>query len=223
MEHSMSNYPAKELSAFNNTALHDEYRRALTYLRARYSDHTPFLGYRNPYTGQAITTKDEFDEYLRQYALRLAYEKQFSAAQEISVRTAPSERSGKRGGRFFVALIALIALLCIGFFKILTQEKQASYDVGYADGYSSGEISGYSKGTNDGFSSGYDAGKRTVPDNPTSDNRAVPHQTPSTVTVYVSRNGVIHRKSNCSGMKYYTEMSYSAALAAGYRECSKCF
>lgn len=42
-------------------------------------------------------------------------------------------------------------------------------------------------------------------------------------TVYVSRNGKIHKRSNCSGMKYYTEMSYSSAKAAGYVECKNCY
>ena len=42
-------------------------------------------------------------------------------------------------------------------------------------------------------------------------------------TVYVSRNNVMHLKSNCSGMKYYETMSYSSAVARGASRCSKCF
>lgn len=45
----------------------------------------------------------------------------------------------------------------------------------------------------------------------------------NSMIVYVSSYGKIHRYSGCSGMKYYTEMTYSAALAAGYSRCSKCF
>lgn len=46
---------------------------------------------------------------------------------------------------------------------------------------------------------------------------------PASYTVYVSRNGVIHSDPHCSGMKYYTEMSYDTAIASGYRLCSKCY
>ena len=42
-------------------------------------------------------------------------------------------------------------------------------------------------------------------------------------TVYVSKNGKIHRYSDCSGMKYYTTMSYSQAIAQGYDLCKKCY
>lgn len=45
----------------------------------------------------------------------------------------------------------------------------------------------------------------------------------NSMIVYVSNYGKIHRYANCSGMKYYTEMTYSAALAAGYSRCSNCF
>ena len=45
----------------------------------------------------------------------------------------------------------------------------------------------------------------------------------NSMIVYVSDYGKIHRYSSCSGMKYYTEMTYSAALAAGYSRCSNCF
>ena len=41
--------------------------------------------------------------------------------------------------------------------------------------------------------------------------------------VYVSKSGVIHRLSNCSGMKNSTAMDINAALSAGYRPCSKCY
>lgn len=43
-------------------------------------------------------------------------------------------------------------------------------------------------------------------------------------TVYVSTNGhKIHLKSDCSGMKHYTKMTYQEACDAGYSHCSKCF
>lgn len=42
-------------------------------------------------------------------------------------------------------------------------------------------------------------------------------------TVYVSNNGIIHSKSNCSGMKHYTAMTYDQAIAQNYRKCKKCW
>lgn len=43
-------------------------------------------------------------------------------------------------------------------------------------------------------------------------------------TVYISYNSYkIHKRSNCSGMKYYFEMSYKDAKAAGYVKCKNCY
>ena len=41
-------------------------------------------------------------------------------------------------------------------------------------------------------------------------------------TVYVSRNNVIHFRSDCSGMKKYTEMTLEEADRAGYSYCEHC-
>jgi hypothetical protein len=40
--------------------------------------------------------------------------------------------------------------------------------------------------------------------------------------VYVSRKNVIHFRSDCSGMKYYTEMTLEQAAAAGFAYCDHC-
>lgn len=43
-------------------------------------------------------------------------------------------------------------------------------------------------------------------------------------TVYVSNSGgKIHLRANCSGMKYYTEMTYEESCEKGYDHCKKCF
>lgn len=49
------------------------------------------------------------------------------------------------------------------------------------------------------------------------------HGHKASTTVYVSNNGKIHLKSNCSGMKNYTTMTLGEAENRGYDECSKCF
>ncbi len=43
------------------------------------------------------------------------------------------------------------------------------------------------------------------------------------MTVYVSRNGKIHSVSDCSGMKYYTEMTLGDADSRGYVYCKNCW
>lgn len=93
----------------------------------------------------------------------------------------------------------------------------------------------------EGYAAGYDAGYKAALENrampeitaaptprPTSTPR--PTEAPATrastsddFTVYVSRNGVIHKKSNCSGMLYYREMLYSETKGIYEKKCSKCF
>lgn len=45
----------------------------------------------------------------------------------------------------------------------------------------------------------------------------------SNTTVYVSRGGIIHTRSDCSGMKYSTKMALGTAEGNGYKRCNKCF
>ena len=44
-----------------------------------------------------------------------------------------------------------------------------------------------------------------------------------TVIVYVSKTGKYHRNNDCSGMKYYTEMSLDEAIDAGHAACKRCW
>ncbi len=41
-------------------------------------------------------------------------------------------------------------------------------------------------------------------------------------TVYISSTGKIHKKSGCSGMKSFTEMTMQQAEQNGYTPCKKC-
>ena len=124
--------------------------------------------------------------------------------------------------RLLVIIVILILLLC---------------SCGYPD-------NGYSKGFADGYAAGYAAaigevGNRSFPDE-IIEARSIPEpahtvepapSAPSPAPpapaddfpVYVSRNGVMHKKSNCSGMVHYTEMPFSVAMEYYTKKCSKCF
>lgn len=50
-----------------------------------------------------------------------------------------------------------------------------------------------------------------------------PEEESSGQTVYVSKKGVIHSVSDCSGMKNYRTMSLTEAESKGYKYCSNCW
>ena len=254
----------------NDQDLKKEYYLALDYLEKNFPYKSSFKGKINPYTSNAIWSKRDYDEYLRQYALRLAYEKLFSESQygelyfsakedferQISFLNAENNRltidGQTQGGeikrleaekkhlneklwRRSAAGILLAVILLFGVIMYLPDARRSSYEEGKTDGYTAGHEAGYS--------SGYESGNQNAILNSNTTSTITTHTfgssakqnnlssstRPSTTsdnqfsTVYVSRNGVIHRQSNCSGMKYYTEMGYSDAIAAGYRLCSKCY
>lgn len=122
--------------------------------------------------------------------------------------------------------------------------KTAGIEEGYSNGYADGEVDGYAEGKSDGYSEGYDYGRDVGYDDGYYDRYNEGYDgrgsgkglldyfyesesnsglTNWNATVYVSNSGIIHDHSSCSGMKYYTRMSYSDAIAAGYTKCSKCY
>jgi len=106
-------------------------------------------------------------------------------------------------------------LICLCFLFFCGCASSGKYEEGYAAGYDAG------------YKAALDS--RTMPDiTPAPTTRATVTSKPSAVpsedfTVYVSRNGVIHKKSNCSGMIYYHEMLYSETKGVYEKKCSKCF
>ena len=130
-----------------------------------------YIGLANPYTGQKIRTPEDYDEYLRQYALSLVYQnaydsalKKFNTDLENTRRQAEqskkeavervrkeeqkaSQRSRRRG---FLALI-LSVLLCLTLLFYLPSAKRTAYDEGLSAGESLSSIS-YDNGYRDGSS-----------------------------------------------------------------------
>lgn len=147
------------------------------------------------------------------------------------------KRAVRRG--IFAAVLALVLVVLSTYFhpKDIADARSAGEAAGYSSGYSAGEAAGYKDGSADGYArgvqSGYDAGyssgssnSRAAAPSASGNSVSLPSlsgNVPQSDIVYVSRNGVIHTHSNCSGMKYYTEMTYSEAISSGYRKCSKCY
>lgn len=286
-------------------SLRSEYLSAFSHLENENPYSVSCKGKLNPYTGQPIKSKRDYDEYLRQHALRLAYEKLFSDSQygalysaakvnfdrQLSLlnsensRLAVSNRAqndvirqletekkviSDKLHRWSAATIVLVIVLVFGVFKLLPDARRSSYEsgksdgfaagqedgyntgyasgenegysVGYASGKNEGYSKGYSSGKNEGYNSGYSSGRLAGYEAGKSDsyyngywsnvaNSNAPrssanqnnYSTTTSNTVYVSNKGKIHKYPNCSGMKYYTEMTYSDAVAAGYDFCSKCW
>lgn len=203
------------------------YQRELSAARREFP--VPRIGRINPYTQTEIQTKEEWDEYLRQYAISRAYQGQLDelsgrlAVQEGKIKHLQSnvrqletdlQSLGKKRKVSFRTAIAFGLALCLALFVLLPTLRSRSYNTGHAAGYSEGMDAGNTAG----YAAGYEAGssERSVSAS------ASPSASDSS-TVYVSRNGVIHKSSTCSGMKYYTVWSYDDAIAAGYRLCSKCY
>ena len=223
----------------------EEYRRQIAL-----SPFTPrCIGMRNPYSNDIVKSESDYYAYVQQrvyfaimrdmlhahYSVLLGDARlRVSAAEERLRQEARKKLMWKR------ALICFSLLFAIGSAVLIPKVKDVSYEEGKASGYASGQSAGYAEGKQDGYadgaSEGYSTGyregiessSRSAPSSSSrsasssASSRASSQRTQSS-TVYVSKNGVIHSNSSCSGMKYYTELSYSEAIERGYRLCSKCY
>jgi len=115
------------------------------------------------------------------------------------------------------------------------------YEQGHEDGQAVGEGVGWFEGYDEGYNDGYADAKieeeepepNYYVDPETYDDPGCP-ETPEVVAgcwpgvppdqiVFVSRTNTVHRRSNCSGMKYYNEMPAGEAYEREYYRCSKCW
>ena len=185
------------------------YRLCDEFLRARYAD-------------ELARSREQFSEQLQQRA----------RSHEAEIRQLRADHARTLTKRRFLwasAALVLVLVLAACLLGYMPHRIDAAYTAGTGDGYSSGYDAGmddgYASGKSDGYSDGYFDGVSDGVSSSTSSSYTAPRSSiDATTTVYVSRSGhLIHRRSNCSNMKYYTEMTYAEACAAGYRHCSKCF
>jgi hypothetical protein len=118
----------------------------------------------------------------------------------------------------------IVVILCCLLFLCACARSSGDYDRGYADGYAAGlaaangqEVRSMPEITTSPTARPYSTPK------PTSTPRPTTAPASEDFTVYVSNSGTMHKKSNCSGMKNYTEMPYSVASQYYDKKCSKCF
>ena len=67
--------------ALNHHSLRGDYEDVLAYLKENAPPFQSQRGKSNPYTGATIRSQRDYDEYLRQHALRLVYEKTFAESK----------------------------------------------------------------------------------------------------------------------------------------------
>lgn len=129
--------------------------------------------------------------------------------QKSQLESVKKEIAHKETQRLRARLLSVLLVIALIFGAYTVPSKlQEKYDAGYAAGKK--VSSSYRSSSSASSASTY---------------KTTPYASYSLeMTVYVSNSGhKIHRRSNCSGMKYYTEMSYGEACERGYTHCSKCF
>ncbi len=202
------------------------YDKTLQELRAQ-NNPALLVGYRNPYTGKVIRTEFEADSYLQQQALSTMYRRTANTALSkmqteydakilaLEGRIADLEKKRRRP---WLAVL----LICAAFFL---GSRSTQPDRSTLADLSAPVITS--------------SPRPIATTRPAVTSRPKPTATPKSKsttyktepyswcdlnrTVYVSRNGKIHLRSNCSGMQYSDAMTYGEACERGYVHCKKCF
>lgn len=215
------------------------YNEALQSLQAENSKGQ-LIGRRNPYTGKIILSDADADSYLQQQALSVTYKNAADRALagqrgmyegQISVYQEQIAALQKQRKRPLLMILLVVASFFIGArfgFGTVPDRSLSS---------TRSNTTTYTQPSKAPSSATFTTTKPTA--KPTTKPTAKPTATPKpktatykttpvswvelTRTVYVSRNGKIHLRKNCSGMKYYTAMTYGEACEDGYVHCKKCF
>ncbi len=225
------------------------YNEALQTLRAE-NGKGELIGRRNPYTGKIILSDADADSYLQQQALSVTYKAAAERALagqrgayegQISVYQEQITALKKQHRRPALAILLIVAAFFIGtrFSSGSVPDRSISSSQSNATTYTQptkapgAAVLVTAKPTSKPIAkpSTKPTAKPTVKPNPTATPKpkaAAYKTTPVswvelTRTVYVSRNGKIHLRDNCSGMKYSTVMTYEEACEKGYVHCKKCF
>lgn len=212
----------------------DEYNKELAKINDELQEDEVY-GKLNPYTGNFIKTKEDFEVYKSQRAFAQAMRKVSKEEKDELLEKIKKEQDEKKAARISlgrsraVAIALAIALLWtiadnqpqkntsaeptpyVNSTAIQTPKPPPKLDLKEYTAitpmptinpelYEATESGGYHTGTK--MKAGYAEDR----------------------TVYVSTNGrKIHLRRNCSGMKYYSEMTYEEACERGYSHCSNCF
>lgn len=105
-----------------------------------------------------------------------------------------------------------------------------NYNDAYNEGFDNGRKIGYEEGYEAGKTAGKEEAKKEMEEAAVAEQQSNADAAADNAstdqngeTVYVSRTGKIHNWPHCSGMKYYTEMTYDEAIASGYDLCKNCY
>ena len=195
----------------------------------------------NPYTGARITCEADYSAYVREKVFHQLCEeaarcavsgyKSSVTAEMARLKSNLSEQTRRYRRRFSFGLIAAAGALCAILFWYVPKQTDSAYqngvESGYSDGYSvgseAGYVGGYAAGMSDGIASQKQSGNTGTIVNNSGNDITTYQSIPASTTVYISNSGKIHINKSCSGMRYYTTMTYGEAVAAGYEHCRKCF
>lgn len=215
------------------------YNEALQSLRAENSKGQ-LIGRRNPYTGKIILSDADADSYLQQQALSVTYKNAADRALagqrgmyegQISVYQEQIAALQKQRKRPLLMILLVVASFFIGArfgFGTVPDQDLSSSQINrttYVQPTKSPTQSSLAT-ANPIIKPG--AAAKLQPTATPKPKTATYKTTPVswvelTRTVYVSRNGKIHLRDNCSGMIHSTAMSYGEACEKGYDHCQKCF
>lgn len=181
----------------------DEFSDRLEIYRRGHPFLPEYAGMHNPYTGQAIQTEADYDDYLREYVFHAvcdeAYHRVYREAFRRKVRSVTTA---------FVALFLVSALFLFGWF--IPRAKSDSYANGYAAGMD------------------YTSSNSVNPPSFSVSKSNPPPEDPEEVIsgstiVYVTDTGEKYHRSGCQYLSHSSnEISLSKAISRGYTPCLKC-
>lgn len=203
------------------------YDSTLRSLRAQ-NNPALLIGFRNPYTGKVIRTESEADLYLQQQALSTMYRSAANTALS-KLRTESESRIHALEGRVADLekkrrrpLLAVL-LICAAFFLGSQSAEPSRSAQSASTSYTAPIVTSAPRPAATSRPASTPKPKATATPKSTTYKTKPKKGYDLERTVYVSRTGKIHLRSNCSGMKNSDPMTYAEACERGYVHCQNCF